>query len=229
MIIIKRIIAALIMPAKIADKIIRAQSILAKLTNNTTFPIGSWPANVVSLAQFSTDVTALVNAETAVKNRTGNAAARNAALAVVMADLRSIMTMVQLKADGNLANAETIIISAGYSVRKAKTRQKQQNDAQNTEIVGTVLLTADVAGHHEWQMSKDTVAIINLPATTTSHTHVQSLIPGDVWYFRNHKVNTQKATYNWSPWVKLMIGPGGRTIGGGNLPGHAGSLGLPTT
>jgi hypothetical protein len=139
------------------------------------------------------------------------------------------MTMVQLKADGNLANAETIILSAGYSVRKAKTRQKQQNDAQNTEIVGTVLLTADVAGHHEWQMSKDTVSITNLPATTTSHTHVQNLIPGDIWYFRNHKVNTKKATYNWSPWVKLMIGPGGRTIGGGNLPGHAGSLGLPTT
>jgi hypothetical protein len=78
-------------------------------------------------------------------------------------------------------------------------------------------------------MSKDTVSITNLPATTTSHTHVQNLIPGDIWYFRNHKVNTKKATYNWSPWVKLMIGPGGRTIGGGNLPGHAGSLGLPTT
>ncbi|HEX7413775.1 MAG TPA: hypothetical protein VF411_06975 [Bacteroidia bacterium] len=44
--------------------------------------------------------------------------------------------------------------------------------------------------------------------------------------FRNKKVNTKKFTYNWSLWVKLIVGPGGRIIGGGTLTGHAG--GLPT-
>jgi len=48
--------------------------------------VASWLTNVVSLAQFGIDVTALVNTESAVKKRTGNAAARNVALAVVMAD-----------------------------------------------------------------------------------------------------------------------------------------------
>lgn len=139
--------------------------------------MASWLTNVVSLAQFGIDVTALVNTESAVKKRTGNAAARNVALAVVMADLRSILTMVQLKADVNPTNAQAIIQNAGFDVKKIKNRQKQQNDAQNTEVVGTILLTADATSHHEWQMSKDTVTITNLPATTVAHTNVTSLTP----------------------------------------------------
>jgi hypothetical protein len=145
-------------------------------------------------------------------------------LAIVMTDLKQIMTMVQAKADANTANAENIIVGAGYFVKTSKTKVKQQNDAVNTEVLGTVLLTADTAGHHEWEMSKDMTTIINLPSTSTSKTYVYNLNQGDVWYFRNHKVNTKKSTYNWSPWVKLIVGPGGRTVGGGNLPGHAGGV-----
>ena len=43
----------------------------------------------------------------------------------------------------------------------------------NTEVLGTVLLTADKAGHYEWEMSKDMVTIVNLPTTTTSLTELQ--------------------------------------------------------
>ncbi len=217
-VIIKHIIAILAMPHKIGDKIIRAQSILAKLTNNATFPVAGWPANVVTLAQFGIDVTALVNAETAVKNRTGTSAARNAALATVMTDLRSLLYMVQLKADANLSNAASIITSAGFAVKTAAIKQKQKNDAKNTEVLGKVLLTAEGSGHHEWQMSKDKVAITSLSPTSVAHTFVSGLHTGDVWYFRNHKVNTPKITYNWSSWIELTVGSGGKNTGkgGGN-------------
>jgi hypothetical protein len=223
---VKLLIAVLKMPGKIGDKIIRALAILGKITGNTLFPVASWPANIVSLAQFTTDVNDLVTAQTAVANKTGTVAARKAALVIVMTDLKQIMTMVQAKADANTANAENIIVGAGYFVRTSKTTVKQQNDAINTEVLGTVLLTADTKGHHEWEMSKDMVIITNLPATSTSKTYVYDLNTGNVWYFRNHKVNTKKSTYNWSPWIKLIVGPGGRTVGGGTLPGHAG--GVPT-
>jgi hypothetical protein len=216
--------AALKMPEKIADKIVRAQAIQSKLTGNVNFPVASWPANIVSLAQYANDVIALVNAETAAVNKTGTVAARNTALAVVLTDLRALKSMVQVKADANPSNAATIILSAGFVVVSRNSNGKRQNEALNTEVVGTVLLTADKAGHHEWQMSKDMVTLTNLPATTTSTTKVEGLNPGDVWYFRNHKVNTKKTTYNWSPWVKLIIGPGGKTAGGGNQTGRAGSL-----
>ncbi len=217
--------AALNMPNKIGDKIIRAQSIQTKLTGNANFPVGSWPANIVSLTQFGTDVTTLVTTETAVVNKTGTVAARNAALTVVLTDLRALKTMVQVKADANPANAANIIISAGFIVVTRSNHSKRQNQALNTEVLGTVLLTADKGGHHEWQMSKDGgTTIVNLPATTTSITKVTGLNPGDVWYFRNRKVNTKKTTYNWSTWLKLIIGPGGKTTGGGNQSGVAGSL-----
>jgi hypothetical protein len=230
-VIIKHIIAILAMPHKIGDKIIRAQSILAKLTNNAIFPVAGWPANVVSLAQYGIDVTALVNAESAVKNRIGTSAARNAALATVMTDLRSLLYMVQLKADANLANAASIITAAGFAVKTAAIKQKQKNDALNTEVLGKVLLTAEGSGHHEWQMSKDKVAISSLPPTSVAHTFVSNLKTGDVWYFRNHKVNTPKITYNWSPWIELTVGSGGKNAGGKNNGGglNTGSISAPVS
>lgn len=39
----------------------------------------------------------------------------------------------------------------------------------NTQIPGTVILTSDTPGPHEWKMRKDMVTITNLPATTYSH------------------------------------------------------------
>ncbi|HEX7415236.1 MAG TPA: hypothetical protein VF411_14420, partial [Bacteroidia bacterium] len=132
--------------------------------------------------------------------------------------------MVQSKANANESIATAIIESVGFFVKTTKGKIKQQNDALNTEVLGTVLLTSDTPGHHEWEMSKDMVTIITLPSTSTSKTYVHSLNAGDVWYFRNHKVNTKKATYNKSPWVKLLISGGGKTASSGNLRGHAGSL-----
>ena len=216
--------AALKMPAKMADKIVRAQAIQSKLTGNANFPVASWPANIVSLTQYGNDVIALVNAETAAVNKTGTVAARNAALTVVLTDLRALKSMVQVKADANPSNAANIILNAGFVVVTRNSQSKRQNEALNTEVLGTVLLTADSAGHHEWQMSKDMVTLVNLPATTTSTTQVENLNQGDVWYFRNRKVNTKKTTHNWSAWIKLIIGPGGKTAGGGTQTGRAGSL-----
>lgn len=216
--------AALKMPEKIGDKIIRAQSIQSRLTGNTNFPLISWPANIVSLAQYGNDVTVLVNAQTAAVNKTGTVAARNTALSVVLTDLHALKGMVQVKADANPSNAANIILVAGFVVVTRSSHSKRQNEALNTEVLGTVLLTADKAGHHEWQMSKDEANLTNLPATTTSTTKVNNLNAGDVWYFRNRKVNTKKTIYNWSSWIKLIIGPGGKTAGGGTQTGRAGSL-----
>lgn len=222
--IVKLLIAVIKMPKKIGDIIIRLQQTVTKLTNNTYFPTG-WIAGTLTQAQFTLDVNAYIQQVTNVKNHVAGAVGlRNAAWATLKADLQLILAMVQAKANANPSNAEAIITSVGFFVKTSKPKEKQTNDAVNTEITGTVLLTADAAGHHEWQMSKDMITIIPLPGTDTSKTYVHGLNPGDVWYFRNHKVNTKKATYNWSPWVKVLIGAGGKTAGGGNLPGHAGSL-----
>ena len=217
-------IAALKMPKKIGDKIIKAQYIQNKLTGNPNFTV-PYPTGIVSLAQLGTDITALVNAEALAKTKAAGAvAARNLALANVLIDLRSLILMVQIKADANVNNSASIILGAGYDVKQAKATAKKINGAFNTQILGTVLLTADASGHHEWEMSKDQVTITNLPATSTSHTTVANLTTGDVWYFRNRKVNTKKTTYNWCQWIKLVVGAGGKNAGGGSTPGLAGNL-----
>jgi hypothetical protein len=223
-IIIHHLIATLKMPSKWADRILRAQTIQTKLTGNTNFPVGSWPANIVTLAQLGIDITAFIAAQSAVTSKTGTTAARDAAFLVVKNDLEALKGMVQVKADANIPTAATIITGAGYFVKKSKVTVKKQNDALNTEISGTVLLTSDAAGHHQWEMSKDMVTIIPLPPTSTSHTLVPGLNPGDVWWFRNKRIDTKKTTYNWSPWVQLRVGQGGKLGGSGTAPGHAGSL-----
>jgi hypothetical protein len=204
-VIIKHIIAVLNVPRTIGDKIIKAQFIQSKLTGNANFTV-PYPANIVTLVQLGLDITALVNAQTAVQNKAPGASdARNAALNTVLADLRNMMTMVQSKADSSPANSETIIQGAGYDVKQTAIKQKQQNAAKNTNVSGTALITADATGAHEWQQSKDQIAIITLPSTSTAHTLVSGLIPGNIWFFRNRKIAKKGQAFDWSDWMKLMI------------------------
>lgn len=221
---IKLLIAVIKMPSKIGDKITRLQQLIIKLTGNSYFP-GAWVAGTLSQAQFTTDVTKFASAQTDVKNHVAGAVGeRNAAYLVIKADLTLILAMVQTKANANQNIAEAIIGSVGFFVRSSKGKQKKQNAAYNTEVLGTVTLTADGTGHHEWQMSKDQVTFINLPATTGAQTQVTGLSTGDVWYFRNRKVNSKKTTYNWCMWIQLKVGAGGKNLGGGTTHGTSGDL-----
>jgi hypothetical protein len=222
---IRRCKAVLKMPRRMGDKLIKALSIERKLQSTSYFTSSSWPDNIASLAQLGTDIQSFLDTEAIVQTGLkGSAANRNAALFILMQDLRGILSMVQTAADKDPANAIVIIESAGYEIKRTGSRSKLQNDAFNTEIAGMVLLTADGGRGHEWQMSRDQTTIINLPSTQTAQTLVEDLIPNDVWYFRNRKINTKKNIYNWSPWKKLIIGPGGRVAGGNYLGGQAGSI-----
>ncbi len=136
-------IVVLKMPRRFGDKLMKARGILVKLTGNTNF-ISIWPSNIVSLAQFEIDVQAFEDAEVAVTTGlVGTVATRDEALRTVMADLRGIKTMVQSVADKYPANALDIIQGAGYAAKKASSKPKLQNDAFNTEVLGTVLLTGE--------------------------------------------------------------------------------------
>jgi hypothetical protein len=220
----KQLIAVIKMPGKWGDKIIRLQEIESKLTVNIYFLAG-WLAGTLNLAQFTTDVTAFMTAVANVKSRVAGAVgARNTAYTTIKTDLQLILSMVQSKANINEGIAEAIIGSVGFFVRSGGGKHKKQNAAFNTEVLGTVTLTADGTGHHEWQMSKDQINFINLPATTTAQTQVTGLNTGDVWYFRNRKVNSKKTTYNWCMWIQLKIGAGGKNLGGGNVHGTSGDL-----
>ena len=216
--------AATKMPTTIGDQIIRVGDIDGKLTGNTYIPDG-WTAGTLTQAQYKIDVKAFTDAETDVKARVaGSVAKREAAFFTLKQGVELIRGMVQGIANTMPTLAATIIESAGYFVKGKGGKQKRQNGAFNTEIPGTVLLTGDGEAHHDWQMSKDMVNIINLPSTSTSQTTVPNLTLGDLWYFRNKKVDTQKKTYNWCGWIPIVVGAGGKNIGGSGTHTSAGSM-----
>lgn len=217
-------IAVLKMPRRFGDKLIKVRSI-EDMLSNYAFILSYWFSDIISFAQFRLDIQAFNDAETNVQTRQAGAVGeRDAALRVVMKDLKEILYMVQAAANADRANAVSIIQSAGFGIKNIYLRKKMQTDALNTEIAGTVLLTADGGRSHEWQMSKDQITIITLPSTDNAQTFVKDLTPGDVWYFRTKKVNTRKMTYNWSPWKKLIISAGGKVAKGNSAAGASGSI-----
>ena len=217
--------AATKMPTTVGDQIIRVEDIDGKLTGNTYIPDG-WTVGTLTQAQYKIDVKAFTDAETDVKARVAGAVAkREAAFFTLKQDVEQMRGMVQGIANTMPTIAATIIESAGYFVSGKGGGQKRQNAAFNTEIPGTILVTADGEAHHDWQMSKDMINIIGLPSTSTSKTTVPNLNQGDTWYFRSKKVNTQKKTYNWCGWIPIVVGAGGKNIGGGT---HTNAGSLPT-
>lgn len=217
-------IAVLKMPRCMGDKIIRANDILDKLQNNT-YIIAHWNPDAVSLTDFEIHVQAFIDAEVNTKLRTvGLVALRDAALAMLMQDLRQLCTMVQGIACQATGSAEALIESAGFVVKKSGHRPKNINAAYNTQIPGTVKLTAEGGRAHEWEMSKDQINITSLPATPTAYTYVKNLPQGEVMCFRTRKLCTNKKQYNWSPWMILTIGFGGITKGDNTSSGKAGSI-----
>ncbi len=219
--------AVIKMPSKWGDRVLRVQTIQGKMTTNTYFATG-WTAGTLTQAQFNADVTTFLNKTAdAEAHIAGAVGLRNAAYKTLKQDLSYIEAMVQAKANANPTIAVTIIESAGLFVSSKGGSEKRKNEAFNTQIPGTVIITADGGGHTQWEMSKDMVAITNLPSTNTSKTTVTGLTPGDTWYFRSKKVDTHQKTYNWSPWFLLKINAGGRNLGGGGTRSVAGTL--PTT
>jgi hypothetical protein len=215
---------ALKMPTTWGDRILRVQSIQTKVNTSTYIPSG-WTICGLTEVQFDADILAFVDAENAVKAKiTGAVGLRDAAFDKVHDDLRYIMCLVKGIAFSNENIATTIIESCGYFVKPKHGRPFRCNAAFNTVIPGTIILTSDEPGNNQWQMSKDMVAITHLPSTNTSQTMVSDLTPNDVLYFRCKKPDTNKQTYNWSPWFRLIIGSGGRNIGGGSTSSSAGSM-----
>jgi hypothetical protein len=116
-----RAIAVLKLSHRVKNVITFAQLVSTSMTNNASFPSPNPP-----LATFEADVAALNTAETAALARAkGAVEIRNAKLAVVHTDLKSLLAYVQGVADAaNPSNAEAIIESSGMTVRKVTLHDK---------------------------------------------------------------------------------------------------------
>lgn len=198
----KQAIVALNFPTVISNFIVYAKAILSAMTNNPHFADSA--AKVNKLAD---DIKVLDAAETAcnIKPPTGSVETRNTALEAVKADIRSLRNDVQETADKDPDHSMAIITSANMSVKKPASHRKQQNTAEDGAAEGSVDLTAEGAGPHEWRMSTDEKDWTPLPASLTAKTTVTDLNYGTIYSFQNRRMLTNNEKSLWSQSVKIRI------------------------
>jgi hypothetical protein len=198
-------LAVLKMSPKVKTLITFAQSVATAMTGNATFP-----SPTPTLATFQADIEALVTAETAVVARTKGAAdTRNAKLAVVKGDLESLRIYVQGVVDtSNPANGESIIGSAGMSIRKVTLHDKPALAVKQGLVSGTVTLAAKAAAKkaaYNWQYSIDQKTWTSLPQTLKAKTGVSGLTSGTIYYFRGQALTPKGGEGDWGQIVFLLV------------------------
>jgi len=189
-------------PRIIAVFIVYAKAIYLAMFENPIFV-----ASATKVANLYLDITALEVAEAGFKRTkpTHTISERNAALEKVKADLRSLRNDVQELADADPVNAESIIESAGMSSKAQVLHGKQQNTVKDGVESGSVELTAEGAGHHQWRISTDEFTWTLLPSSRTASTIVRGLKPGVIYYFQNQRMLPNNEESEWSQSVRIMV------------------------
>lgn len=200
--IINRILVALNFPGRMNDFISKAKSIFSAMKNNAIFS-----ALLPTINLFGGEIDTLDTTETAFKTKppTKTRADRNVAKEAVKTRWRELARDVQDLADADPENAEAIITAATMDIKKSTIHQQQGNTAKNGPESGTVILTAQYPGPHNWRMSTDNITWTLLPASKGSRTIVTGLTPRQVYYFQNCRVMANGETGDWSQSIKITV------------------------
>ena len=188
-------------PDVIAVFIVYAKAIYTAMIGNPLFA-----ALATKVTNLSVDITALYDAETGFKTTppTKTIQQRDKALEKVKADLRSLRNDVQAIADADPTNAEAIIAGAGMAAKDQAVHGKQKNSAKYGVDPGSVVLTAEGAGAHEWRVSTDEKEWTQLSPTLKAKATVKDLKAGITYYFQNRKMLRNDERTEWSQSVRIM-------------------------
>lgn len=200
---VHRAIAVLNEPDKLLEKIQLFDTIATKMTGNVNFQ-----NNANQVSDFAKEVALLKTLQGVAANRSkGSAKARNDQLAVVVKGAHGLKAIVQVAADSDPDHAETIIQSAGMSVRMVSIRQKQTLEAQQGELSGQAKLIAPVVEgtfSYQWAWSTDQKVWTNIPLAMVSITTADGLTPGTTYWFRFQYL-TKKGWSDWSKSTSLFV------------------------
>lgn len=198
----KQVIAVLNVPTSISLLIIFAKAIGKAMKSSPYFT-----NSTAKIDKLMADSEELDNAEIAFSTipPTGTIQMRDKALATVKADLKNMLLLVQVAANDDPENAETIIASAGMSVKSMSQRGKQQNTAENGTEEGSVILIGEGSGPHEWRSSTDGVVWELLSASRTSKTVISNLTPGTLYYFQNRRMLPHDEKTEWSQSISIRV------------------------
>ena len=120
----------------------------------------------------------------------------------------ALKARVQQVADASPDQAEAIITSAGFAVRKTAIRQRQTFLVKAGTVSGAVHLTAQSAGPracYEWQYSIDTGKTwVQAPNTMQAKTIILNLPVAIVVEFR-YRVTTKLGMGDWSLPTSILV------------------------
>jgi hypothetical protein len=166
------------------------------------------PQPVPPLATVSADLAAYEAAEaTALTRVKGAAVTRNEKYLALHSDLQHLMAYVQSVADANPANAQSIIESAGFAVRKTTSHPKGPITVTAGPVPGAVKLVAKASStraSYEWQFSTDQKTWTNAPSTLQAKAAIVGLTSGTVYSFRFRGV-TKDGEGAFSQVVQILV------------------------
>ena len=201
--IVHRTTAVLKIPTRKSGVGAFATSVINAMTGNAAFPNPT-----PSLATVAADLAAYEAAEAQVVTRVkGAAVARNAKYMVLHTDLEHLMGSVQQAADANSANAQSIIESAGFAIRKTASKPKSEIKIVPGGVPGSVKLMAKAVApraSYEWQYSTDQKTWINAPTSLQAKTAITGLTSGTTYYFRFRGV-TKAGEGAYSQVVQVLL------------------------
>jgi hypothetical protein len=200
---VRRVTAVLKMPPRKPLVGAYVTSIINAMTGNTLLPSPTPP-----LATLSADLAAFEAAEANALTRVkGAAVTRNEKYLVLHGDMEHEMAYVQSVADANPANAQSIIESSGFAVRKTTSHPKTALKATAGPVPGAVKLVAKsvaTRASYEWQFSTDQKVWTNAPTSLQAKIAITGLTSGTVYYFRFRGV-TKAGEGAYSQVVQLLV------------------------
>ena len=201
---IHRVIVASNLPHHIPDQIKYGEGIQAALTNNAHFP----PPDPI-ITDFGVKLVNFSAAETAAQTRAkGTIPARNAAMVLYVGALHAVKARVQAAADASPEQAEAIITSAGFAVKKTGMRQKQTFTVKSGATSGTVLVVAKAVAaraSYDWQYSLDAGKTwVDVPNTLQAKTTIIGLPVAVMVEFR-YRATTKAGMGDWSLPTSLLV------------------------
>jgi len=198
----KQITAVLNFPTALGNFIIYAKAIFMAMSDNDYFT-----ESAHEVATLGTDLASLEEIEAACNTKppTKTVEERDAALEVVKMDLRTLRNNVQNVANANPRMAKVIITSAAMDIKNSATHGKQMSTAENGSEKGSVYLTGEGAGVHDWRMSLDGITWIQMTPSFSSKTTVSNLESNTDYYFQNRTVAAHNFYGEWSQSVLITV------------------------
>lgn len=180
--------------------IAKAKLVRKSMDGNSWFPAP--PVDVTVGGTFDNHISDLDAAETKALTRVrGAAQARDVEKDVVVDDLHLLLAYVQRIADANPENAETIIISAGFDVKRIGKADKDdisvkpKKGESGTMIARARKVEGTIANLWEYSIDKG-VNWNEMEATSKCSTEITGLTPGDTIIVR-HRPILRKGKGTW--------------------------------